>query len=290
MTSRMDKSSVQEIIERSGNSFHSRVVNKLRDEGWSVLVSPHYNDNFTDKPREIDIIAEKRFEVRNHFNDYSGAISVRLFIECKYITGETVFWFESKDMARATERVMHDTGMGDPKGYSFTQKHHYLLNYPVAKLVASDKKRTEENDAVNKAINQVLNALVYYRHRGDLHIIPTEREYRDDVLQLVSYPFIVVNSFENFYATNMSGEGDANPITAAFQWEANNYAYTDKKREGQNEYFLIDVLSLDLLPSFLTSAIKIDAEALSESVRWNEYENRRSLQRHNHDFDRHSSM
>lgn len=63
------KSAAQKIIERSGNSFHSRVVKKLRELEWGVLVSPHYNNNFTDKPREIDIIAEKKFDVNEFMND-----------------------------------------------------------------------------------------------------------------------------------------------------------------------------------------------------------------------------
>lgn len=34
-------------------------MNALRGRGWTVTVSPYYSENFTDKPREIDIIAEK---------------------------------------------------------------------------------------------------------------------------------------------------------------------------------------------------------------------------------------
>src|SRR5438045_321384 len=130
------KSAAQEIIERSGNSFHSRVVNKLRDLEWGVLVSPHYNDNFTDKPREIDIIAEKKFDVNEFMNDWLGTLNVRLFIECKYITGDTVFWFEAKDMERATQRIVRDTGMEDPRRNTEITKHHYYTNVPVAKLWA----------------------------------------------------------------------------------------------------------------------------------------------------------
>lgn len=54
-----DEDPVKQIIENSGNGFHYKVVNFLREKGWVVLVSPYYNDNVTDKQREIDIIAEK---------------------------------------------------------------------------------------------------------------------------------------------------------------------------------------------------------------------------------------
>ena len=75
---------VQKIIEKSGNSFHSRVVKLLRDEKWTVLVSPYYSDNFTDKPREIDVIAERNLDVSDFIRDWLGTLNVRLFIECKY--------------------------------------------------------------------------------------------------------------------------------------------------------------------------------------------------------------
>ncbi|MDO8604375.1 MAG: hypothetical protein Q7K40_03185 [bacterium] len=261
------KTAVEEIIEKSGNSFHSRVVNKLRDEGWSVLVSPHYNDNFTDKPREIDIIAEKKFNVTEVFGEWLGTVNVLLFIECKYVNNETVFWFEKKDIARATERIMHNTGLDDPRRNTGIQKHHHYADVPIAKLFASDKGRSEDNEVINKAINQVLNATVYYRNRGDLKLATTERGYIERVIKRVSYPLIVVNSFDSFHATEMNGSGEAKPITEAFPLEV-NYAYTDKDRNGHNEYFLIDVVSLDKLPEFLTSTIeKLDVATISEKLR-----------------------
>ncbi len=262
------KSAVQEIIEKSGNSFHSRVVNQLRDLGWSLLVSPHYSDNFTDKPREIDIIAEKKFEVKDFIHDWLGTLNVRLVIECKYISGDTVFWFEPKDMERATQRILRDTGMEDPKRDANTQRHHYYSDKPIAKLFASDSKRSEDNEVINKAINQVLNATVYYRHRGDVKLVTTPRGYIDKVLKRVSYPLIVVNSFENFHSTPMNGNGESQPITEPFQLEV-NYAYTDKDRNDHNEYFLIDVVSFDTLPAFLASAIeKADVPAITDKLTW----------------------
>ena len=263
------KTKVQEIIERSGNSFHSRVVNALRAEGWSVLVSPHYNDNFTDKPREIDIIAEKKFDVQEFIHGWLGTINVRLFVECKYVNGDTVFWFEGKDMVRATERIRRDTGMEDPRRDANTQQHHYYTVPTVAKLFASDKSRSEDNEVISKAINQVLNGTIYYRNQGGLKIVPdSPKGHIDKVIKRISYPLIVVNSFDNFHSTPMEGDGSHEPITEPFQLEV-NYAYTDKDRAGHNEYFLIDVVSLDKLPEFLSTMIeKGDVPAISEKVQW----------------------
>lgn len=278
------KTIAEEIIERSGNSFHSKVVKKMRECGWSVLVSPHYSDNFTDKPREIDIIAEKKFDVNGFIHGWLGTLHVRLFIECKYVNGDTVFWFDSKDQDRAIERIMRDTGMEHPTKNNTIEKHHYYQDVPVAKLFSSDKSRGEENEIISKAINQNLNATVYYRNRSDLNLIKTPHGYIKRVLKTVSYPIIVVSSLEHFHQTDMDGSGTVTPITEAFQLEV-NYAYTDKDRNPHSEYFIIDVTSLDKLPEFLDTVIeKMDVPTIVQKLSWEEKVNRRNNQSESQNF------
>jgi hypothetical protein len=272
-----EKTVVDEIMEKSGNGFHSRVVKLLRDEKWTALVSPYYSDNFTDKPREIDVIAEKKFDVHSFMSQWLGTVNVQLFVECKYITGQTVFWFDAKDQVRATERIMTDTGLGHPNENISIQQHHYYANVPVAKLFASEKSRNEDNEIVSKAINQNLNALVYYRNRGDL--IPSKFNRRNEVLRRVSYPLIVVNSFDKFFKTNMSDDtGAVEQITEPFQLEV-NYAYMDENKNGRNEYFLVDVVSVDTLASFLSELQKSDIKTVAEHISWEAGAERRANSR-----------
>ena len=262
------KTAVEEIMEKSGNGFHTRVVNLLREQKWTTLVSPYYSDNFTDKPREIDIIAERKFDVNDFISDWLGTLNIRLFVECKFVTGDTVFWFDNKDVARATERIMADTGMEHPNHNINIQELHYFSDVPVAKLFSSEKSRGEDNELMNKAINQNLNALVYYRNRTDL--IPNDPHFRNQVLRRVSYPIIVVNSYEHFFRTSMADStGKVEPITEPFQLEV-NYAYVDKERTGRNEYFLIDVVSFDKLPEFLAMMEKTDIKAVIGKLCWEE--------------------
>lgn len=273
------KSGVDKIIERSGNGFHSRVVSLLRESGWVVLVSPYYSDNFTDKPREIDIIAEKRFDVSNFIDGWLGTVNVRLFIECKYINGDTVFWFDAKDKARAVERILRDTGLEDSKINQDADKHHYFADVPVAKLFSSEKSSNEDNEVISKAINQNLNATVYYRNRTDLKLAVPPRGYIDKVLKYISYPLIVVSSFDRFFSTNMGGDGKIVGIEEPFQLEV-NYAYLDRERNGHSEFFLIDVLSLDKLIEFLSAAIeKGDIPLVSNKVACDEGARRSAAQR-----------
>jgi hypothetical protein len=275
MTKAKKKTVVEEIMEKSGNGFHVRVVNLLRKEKWTVLVSPYYSDNFTDKPREIDIIAERKFDV-NSFTDWLGTLNIRLFIECKYVNGDTVFWFDDKDKTRATERIMTDTGMEHPSHNINIKELHYFADVLVAKLFSSKKSRGEDNELVNKAINQNLNSMIYYRNRDDL--MPKDPHTRNQVLRRVSYPIIVVNSFEHFFRTSMDDDtGKVEPITEPFQLEV-NYAYVDKERSGRNEYFLIDVVSIDKLPEFLAMLEKTDVKAITGKIGWEERQKRTERQ------------
>ena len=118
---------------------------------------------------------------------------------------------------------------------------------------------------INKAINQNLNATVYYRNKSDLKLAMPQKGYVDKVLKRVSYPIIVVNSFEHFFSTSMADTtGKVEQITEPFQLEV-NYAYIDKDRNGKNEYFLIDVVSIDKLPDFLAVLEKRDIQEIGRA-------------------------
>ena len=53
MTKTVSQSVFESIVKEHWHSFHARVVATLRDLDWTVVVSPYYSDNFTDKPREL---------------------------------------------------------------------------------------------------------------------------------------------------------------------------------------------------------------------------------------------
>lgn len=270
-----NKDEIKKIILSSGNSFHSKIVNLLRTEDWSVLVSPYYSDNFTDKPREIDILTEKLFDIQEHSTWY-GTLTVRLFIECKYITGKTVFWFDKKDRERAILRIKKDSGLDGPESNTAIERHHYFLDNPVAKLFTSETRKSEENEPINKAINQNLNATIYYRNKNDLKIVKIPKGRVDKNLKVIPYPIIVVNSFDNFYRVSMDNEEEIEQITEPFQLEV-NYAYKDNnvfiedhRGDYRNEYFLIDVVSLEQLPNFLKSIEGSDIDVIKQQLAWNE--------------------
>src|SRR4030043_1429892 len=139
MSQAMDK--VKAIIAQSGNTFHCKVLKYLQDKGWTVLISPYYNDNVSSKPREIDLIAEKAFDAKDRFKGFLGTVNVKLFVECKYISQKTVFWFHDKDKQKAEELVTQTTPL--PPDNTYTAKHHYLGEVDrVAKLFSDEQKKS----------------------------------------------------------------------------------------------------------------------------------------------------
>lgn len=251
------KNKVKAIISQSGNSFHCSVLKCLQDKGWAVLISPYYNDNASNKPREIDLIAEKAFESNDRFERHTGTVNVKLFIECKYIHQLTVFWFHHKDMQKAEEHVIQTASLR--KDNSYTAKHHYLSNVDrVAKLFADERSKSAENEIFYKALNQSLNAMVYYRNRESIIKHPNGRS--SQVVKTLNFPVIMCNSFENLHRVDIDLEKEPSRILENFQLEV-NYAYMTSNGSNMNEYFLIDIVDFSLLDDFLKN-IETDARTV----------------------------
>jgi hypothetical protein len=252
---------VESIVNGSGNSFHCRVANYFQDHGWHTMLSPYYMDSSANKPREIDLIAEKAWPYRDDYDQKYGTVHVKLFIECKYIPQLNVFWFDQKDLTASKEWLLSNTGFPDQN--VMVQRHHYLAtNQNVAKLFASKNKQAVENEVIYKAINQSLNSMVYLRNRDT--IIPFEHGRRVNVLEMMEMPVIVCNSFENFYRTNVQGENQAERLDDNFQLEI-NYAFVDQNKNHRNEYFLIDVVDFNQLDNFF-ELIEADVGAVFDII------------------------
>lgn len=254
MTRRLPKTKldkVEEIIKKSGNTFHYKVINFLRDKGWEVIVSPYYSDNVTGKTREIDIIAENAFDVK-HFGNWLGTLNVQLFIECKCVPQESVFWFDEKNTEKAIERIMKDTSLEHPRKNSSIEKHHYYIAEKVAKLFSSNPSREFENDPIYKALNQSLSAMIYYRNLSS--IITPQKDKPMNILETVRYPIIVLNSFDKIYGVAPFNEKPYK-INDTFLLEV-NYAYLNENKRSKKECFLIDVISFDKFETFLEEKLK----------------------------------
>ena len=132
-----DMDEARRIVQDSGNNFHARVLRFLQKEGWTVLISPYYSDSVSGKPREIDLVAEKRFPViRDAFGRVNGDISVQLYMECKYIKQMTVFWTHAQNKDATIDLLVTSTPL--KRHNTYTNDHHYVCSTGgrVAKLFA----------------------------------------------------------------------------------------------------------------------------------------------------------
>ncbi len=250
---RSDAEIVRELAEKSGNTFHARVVRSLRALGWTVSVSPYYADGSSGKPREIDVVAEKTFPVvKNVFGTVSGSLVARLFMECKYVQQPTLFWVEKQNRDAAMAVLERRTNLTSTNMYS--QKHHYLSepNRKVAKLYASANGEGTENEQMFKALNQTLNAMIGLRE--------TRAVLTDEWTKFaVDYPVVCCDSFQRFFETDLDAETAPLPLTRAILLDV-NYAYPTSGTP-RFEQFIVDVVPFDSLPVF-DAVVKSDMEIM----------------------------
>jgi hypothetical protein len=252
---------IEAIVNESGNSFHCRVTNYLKAKGWSTLVSPYYMDGGTNKPREIDLVAEKHWVYDDSFTKKYGAVIIKLFIECKYIPQPNVFWFSDKDTDAATKWLVSNTPLTDNN--MFTKRHHYLASGSrVAKLFASKNKPNAENEVIYKALNQSLNAMVYLR--GKESLIPEIKNGRIPTLACIEMPVVLCNSFADFYRVEMESLNSPRSIDENFQLEV-NYAYLDINGKQRNDYFLLDIVDFEKIDNYL-NVLEADKEAIHQTL------------------------
>lgn len=250
-------SDVIEFAGSTANSFHSRVVAAFRAAGWHTLVSPYYLDASTSRTREIDLVAEKIWSSSGRLRP-ATSLHMKLFVECKYIPENTLFWFDDRDPIAACEWIVRNTPLPRLPN-SYTEKHHYIAaDHKVAKLFAARGTRDSDREAIYKALNQVLHSMVYLRRKGT--IVPANSR-SDNPSRIVEFPVIVVNGFDQVFRVDMSNLSNITQVGTNFQLEV-NYAYLDFSGKDQREYFLIDVVALDHLEEFF-SALEADAEAMA---------------------------
>lgn len=242
------------IIENSGNSFHSRVARWLQGNGWHVLISPYYMDQSQNKAREIDLIAEQAVPIMDYYERWHGNVLLRLYIECKFVSSHSVFWFTEKDKKSAERLVCH--GGNFRADNTYTKEHHYISTCEqVAKVFATEAK-SQEHDPFYKALNQVLNAYVNMLRRPT--IVPALRENNHGKRIHLNFPVVVCSDFSKLFRTDFFQSTEPSIITDNFQLEA-QFAYADTLNSVKDDYFLIDFVAYDKLQLFCEKIVR-DAE------------------------------
>jgi hypothetical protein len=247
---------VSKLVENSGNNFHAKVACWLSDNHWHVVVSPYYMDQTQNKAREIDLVAEKLWPIKDFFDHTVDYVAVRLFIECKFVPSYSVFWFAEKDQESAQDLVCASGSF--PANNTYTKKHHYLAqSLKVVKLFATSASKAAENEPFYKALNQALNAMVSMR--GQPVSVPVLKNKSKRTPRLViEFPVVVCSSFDQIYSVNFHTESQPALIKDNFQLEV-RYAYIDRNNNQRDDYFLLDFVEFSQLEKF--------AEAIDEDAR-----------------------
>lgn len=240
--------SVIELINGSGNNFHAKVASWFSDKKWHTVVSPYYMDQSQAKAREIDLVVEKTWCFMDPFKGIQGHVVVRLFVECKFVANEAVFWLAPKDIQSSKNLVCN---LGPfRKFHTETNEHHYVATSPkVAKLFASSNSnaKAQENEPFYKALNQVLNATVALRSQPPSH--PDLLDFKGGKQVTLNYPVVVCSSFDKLYSVDFLKGSEPEEIQDAFQLEV-RYAFHERSGTQRNEYFLVDFVAFDQLAQF----------------------------------------
>jgi hypothetical protein len=245
---------ITDLIQSSGNNFHAKVARWFSEHGWHVEISPYYMDQTQGKAREIDLIVEKVVDsITNYGSQTKTDIVVRLYVECKYIAQNSVFWFVNKNMPAALNLVCK-SGLF-PSNNSYTNEHHHLTNKPVAKVFSSStSNKNAEHEPFYKALNQALNSMVSMQ--GRQVSIPRFLNSRQPSLpEILEFPIVICNSFERLFSVEFFSDADPQLITENFQLEV-QYAYVDRANIARNDYFLLDFVSFEKLEEFVNSVEK----------------------------------
>ncbi len=130
------KEDLKEILKKSGNNLHIDVVDLLETMEWEVDLSSYYYDDTANKPREIDIIAQRTIEIFDVFEKVIDRFKIFLFIECKYFKNEVAFRMRKNNDEESKEAIILE-GL-DKKNLLDSQNlfknHHYRQSMFIGKL------------------------------------------------------------------------------------------------------------------------------------------------------------
>jgi hypothetical protein len=241
---------IVDLIRGSGNNFHAKVARWFDETNWNVVISPYYMDQSQGKAREIDLVAEKLWPVKDFTGAITQYVALRLIVECKFVASSAVFWFGPKDRESALDLV--SAGGIFSNDFHNSSPHHYLSGgLHVAKIFTSSNTKIAESEPFYKALNQALNATVSIRNQTLLN--QKRKQYQYANVRIIEFPVVICSSFDKIYAVDFFSEAEeAVQVKENFQLEV-RYAYMDRSGSHRNENFLLDFVSFENIGQFVKS-------------------------------------
>jgi hypothetical protein len=261
-------------VDENGNDFHYYIADYLEANDWDVDCSPYYVDLVKQKPREIDIIAEKKWPVEERLGRNRAFLVIRLFIECKWVPSSSSVYLnflkknERLAIELATDNDVFQNDANTLHRYLINtvppKTHHYMQVDEVARNWAC---KGSNKDFFYDAWEQALNAFLYFKHYApnrDLGSPVAENTY------VVDYQVVIVNSFEKFFkrdwTTKTSWSVKDNLILSI------DYSYpifySNEKRPHIRKDFFIDVTCSTTLKAFLDNLEGNDIAMMREQIQY----------------------
>ena len=254
------------IQEKSGNNLHLENVDFLKKLDWSVDISPYYCDDFTDKPREIDIIATRKIQILEGAweENKNFWFNVVLFIECKNFTNNLNFRIFNNDQKLSKEILCNQSlnlylGAMIKETENQLKNHHYLITPMIAKLYDYPKKDKNGKDNVFDAMTQSLKSYIFFKDKK-----------AEGVKGGIYYPMVIYDKIDGIYSMSKNNREDK--YLDSLKKSKNNifhlkYSYpkTDfisSRTKNLTEDFYIDFIHKDELGNFLTNIEKNEIEKI----------------------------
>lgn len=224
--------SLKKTIEKSGNNLHIRVVEVLKASEWDTDLSVYYYDDTTNKPREIDIIASKKYSGENAGGKYS--FKAFLFIECKYFQSPIAFRTEENSEGKGMKAIIME-GFNKDEILRDSKNHHYLRPGIIGKLYDTVD---DENNVFN-AITQPVKSLTFFKDKK------SEKG--------LYYPIVIYAGVDGFYILRSSDISNLDSVKK----EENiifelNYAYKNATNgDLKSQTFFVDFINENNLGKLL---------------------------------------
>lgn len=226
---------LKEIILKSGNNLHTEVAQQLEYLGWDVEISAYYNDDITDKPREIDIVASRDVGINP---DKLGTSKFRVFllIECKYFKEQVAFRvYENQKQDGLDAIITHGFNQNilDERNTNLSTSHHYISTAKVGKLYDS-----KDNNEIFQALTGTAKSILFFKEKRS-------------VLGIF-YPVVIYDGISGLYEVN---DDDLSKLDSLKPTENLlfhlNYSYRNSTtNKFQTQSFFVDVIRKNRLEDF----------------------------------------